>query len=177
MLFIFLQIALAWIYGHFLEWFLHKYVLHALGKNKRNIFSFHYHDHHRNTRINDFVDPAYQNLPNFSLKNGMGKETAVLSGLVLLHIPLLFILPWAFGTLILAAASYMYAHIRCHNDPEWGRKHLPWHYAHHMAPNQEFNWGVRSDIFDRLFGTRRYYVGTEREKKDIERRRKAKANK
>ena len=37
----------AYVYGGFLEWALHKYVLHGLGKNKKSIFSFHWHKHHK----------------------------------------------------------------------------------------------------------------------------------
>jgi sterol desaturase/sphingolipid hydroxylase (fatty acid hydroxylase superfamily) len=39
-----------------------------------------------------------------------------------------------------------------------------------MAITQEKNWGVTTDTFDKLFGTRLIYVGTEKEKRDTERR-------
>ena len=55
-------------------------------------------------------------------------------------------------------------------EPEWCKEHYPWHYAHHMATTQEMNWGVTTDKFDRLFGTRLVYVGTEKEIKDTQRR-------
>ena len=39
-----------------------------------------------------------------------------------------------------------------------------------MAITQEKNWGVTTDLFDRIFGTRLVYVGTEKEKRDTQRR-------
>lgn len=173
--FIIAQIVLAFIYSIGLEWFLHKYILHGLGKNKRSVLSFHYHDHHRNTRTNDFRDPAYERLTNFTLKNGSGKEIAVLTMLILLHTPLLLLAPWAFLALFACSVHYFVAHTFCHKFPEWGRRNFPWHYAHHMAPNQESNWGVRFDWIDKLLGTREYYVDTERELRDIKRRAKRKS--
>ncbi len=47
-------------------------------------------------------------------------------------------------------------------DPEWGKEHLPWHYDHHMGPNQDSNWCVTKPWFDDLLGTRERYLGTER---------------
>ena len=55
-------------------------------------------------------------------------------------------------------------------DPAWAREKVPWHYDHHMAPNQDANWGVRRDWVDRLMGTREVYCGTDKELKDRKRR-------
>ena len=93
-----------------------------------------------------------------------------LAGLLAIHIPLALMFPWAFLCLAGCTVHYFIAHLKSHREPEWARKSLPWHYAHHMAPNQDSNWGVRFDWADRLLGTREYYVGTEKEKKDILRR-------
>ena len=46
------------------------------------------------------------------------------------------------------------------------REHLPWHYDHHMGPNQEANWCVTRPWFDYVMGTREPYVGTLRESGD-----------
>jgi sterol desaturase/sphingolipid hydroxylase (fatty acid hydroxylase superfamily) len=64
---------------------------------------------------------------------------------------------------------YRRVHRRAHIDPEWGRTHLPWHYDHHMGPNQHKNWGVTFEWFDRLRGTRVPYVGTPKEIADRKR--------
>ena len=45
-------------------------------------------------------------------------------------------------------------------DYVWARKHLPWHYDHHMGKNSNKNWAVRLPIFDYLLGTREIYKGT-----------------
>lgn len=163
------QVVIAFIYSLFLEWFVHKYILHDLGKKRGSLFSFHFFEHHSQSRRNNFFDPAYS---TFSLKidSGSGKELVSLLGLWVLHLPILLVFPWAFLALTLCLVHYFIVHIASHKDPEWARKWLPWHYAHHMAPNQEANWGVRFDWADRLLGTRIYYVGTEREEKDRARR-------
>jgi sterol desaturase/sphingolipid hydroxylase (fatty acid hydroxylase superfamily) len=69
-------------------------------------------------------------------------------------------------------ASYRYyrCHKRAHMDPAWAREHLPWHYDHHMGPNQHANWCVTRPWFDVLMGTREPYAGTERETRDVEKR-------
>ena len=55
-------------------------------------------------------------------------------------------------------------------DPEWARENLPWHYDHHMGPNQDANWCVTRPWFDDLMGTREPYAGTERESRDLAKR-------
>ena len=55
---------------------------------------------------------------------------------------------------LFSLGSYYYHHYKAHKNPEWARRNLPWHYDHHMAKNQNLNFGVRSDAFDRLLGTR-----------------------
>ena len=173
MAFILGQIVLAFIYSLFLEWALHKYLLHNLGKKRGSPFSFHFFEHHGQCRRNNFVDSAYDTF-NIKLDRGSGKELFSLGVLLLLHLPLLFIVPWASAILLLCVVHYFVIHVLSHRHPQWAREWLPWHYAHHMAPNQEANWGVRFDWIDRLLGTREYYVGTAREEKDIARRAKRK---
>ena len=41
-----------------------------------------------------------------------------------------------------------------------------------MGPNQDANYGVTTDIIDRIMGTREIYVGTERFEKDEKKRNK-----
>ncbi len=174
MAFIIVQIILAFVYSLFLEWALHKHVLHGIGKKRGSPMSFHFFEHHGQSRMNNFIDPAYKRL-SIRPDNGSGKEIISLVLLSVLHLPLLFILPWAFLTLMLCVIHYFVIHMMSHRDPQWARLWLPWHYAHHMAPNQESNWGVRFDWIDRLLGTREYYVGTKREAKDIARRARRKS--
>ena len=59
--------------------------------------------------------------------------------------------------------EYAIIHYRSHQDIFWARQNLPWHYDHHMGPNQNANWGVRYPMFDIIFGTRKIYKGTKKE--------------
>jgi sterol desaturase/sphingolipid hydroxylase (fatty acid hydroxylase superfamily) len=150
---------IGFVYAQFLEWMIHKYLLHGLGKNKKNeFFAFHFYEHHRNSRNNLFID-------NPSLK-----ETISIILLTILHLPVMFFSLALYGGITAGALRYYYVHRRAHMEPEWCRENYPWHYAHHMAVTQEKNWGVTTDRFDKLFGTRLVYVGTEREKRDTQRR-------
>ena len=150
---------IGFLYAQLLEWLIHKYLLHKLGKNRKNkFFSYHFYEHHRTSRNNLFYDSS-------SLK-----ETLSLILLLVLHLPVIAFSFALFSGITTGALRYLYVHRRAHLEPEWCRKHYPWHYAHHMATTQEMNWGVTTDKFDRLFGTRLVYVGTEKEKKDTQRR-------
>ena len=64
-----------------------------------------------------------------------------------------------------SAVRYYRVHKRAHRDPSWAREHLPWHYDHHMGPNQDANWCVTWPWFDWVMGTREHYVGTERDRR------------
>jgi sterol desaturase/sphingolipid hydroxylase (fatty acid hydroxylase superfamily) len=150
---------IGFVYAQFLEWMIHKYLLHGLGKNKKNkFFAFHFYEHHRNSRNNLFID-------NPSLK-----ETISIILLTILHLPVMLFSLALYGGITAGALRYYYVHRRAHIEPEWCKENYPWHYAHHMAVTQEKNWGVTTDRFDKLFGTRLVYVGTEREKRDTQRR-------
>jgi len=150
---------IGFVYTQFLEWIIHKYLFHRLGKNKKNkFFAFHFYEHHRNSRNNLFID-------NPSLK-----ETVSIIILTILHLPVIAFSFALYGGITAGALRYYYVHRRAHIEPEWCKENYPWHYAHHMAVTQEMNWGVTTDRFDKLFGTRLVYVGTEREKRDTQRR-------
>ncbi|MEZ4463411.1 MAG: hypothetical protein R3F43_02565 [bacterium] len=85
--------------------------------------------------------------------------------------------PFFVGTMWYGAVRYYQIHKKSHVDPEWARTHLPWHYDHHMGPDQNANWCVTRPWCDHLMGTRKPYVGTERELKDRERRARREARK
>lgn len=161
-------IPVGWAYTHVAEWTLHKYLLHGRGKKRSSFWSFHFHEHHRHARTNEFGDAIYQGHP-FKW-NGAGKELLAVGAAVAAHLPLLPVAPFFVATVALGAARYYRVHKRSHVDPEWARENVPWHYDHHMAPNQDANWGVRRDWVDRLMGTREVYYGTEKELKDRARR-------
>jgi sterol desaturase/sphingolipid hydroxylase (fatty acid hydroxylase superfamily) len=92
--------------------------------------------------------------------------------MVIPFLPIAPVAPFFVGTLAYSSFRYYRVHKHAHLDPAWAREHLPWHYDHHMGPNQEANWCVTNPWFDEVMGTRRPYVGTADEARDEERRRK-----
>ena len=161
-----LQFAAGWIYGHFAEYAIHRWVLHAWGKKRGRLLSFHFHEHHQESRKNLMRDRFYHKVG----WNGPMKEVVGILFLLALHIPLINIAPYFFAALVFSACSYYGYHLKSHRNPEWARTRLSWHYDHHMGPNQNKNFGVRSEVFDYLFGTRQVYYGTAKERRDHSRR-------
>jgi sterol desaturase/sphingolipid hydroxylase (fatty acid hydroxylase superfamily) len=149
------------------EWLIHKYVLHGVGRSKKSMWSFHWHEHHKQSRKNGFVDHDYFRSPIGW--NAQGKEVYGLIGLSAAALPLLPVAPFFTAGVWYSAINYYRAHKRSHLDPTWAREHLPWHYDHHMGPNQHANWCVTKPWFDHVMGTREYYCGTERERQDQQR--------
>lgn len=148
------------LYANAGEWLIHKYVLHGAGKKKSSFWSFHFHEHHRNARKHAFVDPDYAR--SLFGWHAQTKETLGVVMLAVVHLPLLPVFPFFTGAVVYSAAHYYRVHKRAHQDPEWAKEHLPWHYDHHMGANQDANWGVTRPWFDDLLGTREPYLGTER---------------
>lgn len=165
-------IPLGLAYSNANEWLIHKYVLHGRGRNRKSFFSFHWLEHHRAARLSQFRDEAYEQ--SVLGDHAQGREAAALIAAGVLHLPLLPVAPFFTGTVLYCMWNYYRVHKKSHLDPAWAREHLPWHYDHHMAPNQDANWCVTKPWFDHLMGTRERYLGTEREAQDTERaRRKA----
>ncbi|HEX4340802.1 MAG TPA: sterol desaturase family protein [Polyangiaceae bacterium] len=150
------------------EWLIHKHVLHGKGRVRGTFWSFHWHEHHRNARASGFVDHDYERSP-FAW-NAQGKEALGLVGMSLLVTPLLPIAPFFVMTSYYSSYRYYRAHKRAHQDPAWARENVPWHYDHHMGPDQDANWCVTRPWFDHVMGTRKPYIGTEREQADEARR-------
>lgn len=151
-----LAMLLAYVYATALEWGVHKHLFHGRGKRRGSPFSFHYVEHHGACRRSQMSDPDY-------LQKGLrwSPRTREIGGIALLtlaHLPLA-LLSWpAFLMLVIHGARYIYLHHRSHVDVAWCKQHLPWHYDHHMAPNQDANWCVTGEWFDKLMGTRSPYL-------------------
>ncbi len=160
-------IPLGLAYSNAGEWLVHKYVLHGWGRKRSSFWSFHWLDHHRVVRLNGHVDDAYER--SVVGWHPQGKEALMLTLATAAHLPLFPIAPFFTATVAYSAINYYRKHKRSHLDPEWAREHLPWHYDHHMGPNQDANWCVTRPWFDHVMGTRIPYVGTERERQDRER--------
>lgn len=163
-----LGLPLGLLYANAGEWLIHRYLLHGLGANKKSVWAFHWYEHHRDSRTHAFRDDHYA---GSLLDWGSGaKEAAALSLAALAHAPLFPVAPLFTSTVWFSIANYYRVHRRSHLDPDWAREHLPWHYDHHMGPNQHANWCVTWPWFDWLLGTREPYLGTEREARDAARR-------
>lgn len=145
-------IPIGLVYANAGEWFLHKYVLHGLGKNKKSFWAFHWHDHHRASRRNDMVDPEY--LRSVFRWSPKAKEALSLVGLAVVHAPLLPVAPFFTLTVLASIANYYRVHSRAHRDPAWARAHLRWHVDHHLGKDQNLNWCVTHPLFDWVMGTR-----------------------
>ena len=66
---------------------------------------------------------------------------------------------WFTAAVIFSSFNYLYRHRKAHLDVEWGKKHMPHHYDHHMGENQDANWCVSYPWLDLLLGTRNAYDG------------------
>jgi|TARA_R100000008_G_scaffold86449_1_gene79600 sterol desaturase/sphingolipid hydroxylase (fatty acid hydroxylase superfamily) len=149
-----ISIPIALLYGVFMEWALHKYVLHGLGSRKKSIWSFHWHEHHKISRQNDFYDHQYED----DFTGAPLREKISLFLLALAHLPLIIYVPFFYIALVYHSIKYYKIHKYAHLHPIWGKVHLRWHYDHHMGKDQNANWGVTSDIFDKIFNTRKEYT-------------------
>ena len=158
-------IPLGLLYANAAEWLAHKYILHGLGKSKANWWSFHWHDHHRAARKHGHIDAKYRESP-WSEDTPQRRELIALGLATAAHLPLFAVAPFFTSAVVYSACNYYRVHRKSHIDPTWAREHLPWHYDHHMGPNQHANWCVTKPWFDHLMGTREPYVGTERETSD-----------
>jgi len=140
------QIIIAWIWSHILEYVAHKYLLH---NRHRFFFAFknHFQKHHRAARKNQMYDSGYRSI--FSSRFEI--QSLVVTALI--HLPIVFFFPAGYLTLLVSLVSYYLLHRKSHLDVEWCKKWMPWHYAHHMGPDQHKNWGVRLPIIDLLMGT------------------------
>ena len=147
-----LGIALGLLHANAVEWVTHKYVLHGLGRKKGSFWRFHWAQHHRIARKNAMYDKSYEQ--PFWVWNARGKEISGILGLALLHLPLIKVAPWFTAGVLFSSFNYLYRHRKAHVDVEWGRKHMPHHYDHHMGANQDANWCVSYAWFDHVLGTR-----------------------
>lgn len=161
-------IPLGWLYSNAGEWIIHKYVLHGLGRNKNSFWSFHWHEHHRESRRHDLLDPNYEK-PLFRAWDAQTREAAALLAGAVLHVPLFPVAPFFTGTVWYSMWRYHRVHKRAHLDPKWARERLPWHADHHLGRNQNANWCVTHPFFDYVMGTRERYLGTRLEAEDLAR--------
>jgi len=147
------QFILGLLYANAGEWLMHKYILHGLGQNRHSFWAYHWHEHHAVCAKNAMFDPGYQSV-TLTTWNAQTKELAVLSGIVLLHVPLFLLFPLFTGAVYASLMLYYYKHRKAHLDPIWAKQHLRWHYDHHLGGNRSANWCVTWPWCDYLMGTR-----------------------
>jgi sterol desaturase/sphingolipid hydroxylase (fatty acid hydroxylase superfamily) len=157
----FLAITVTWVllgfvYCNALEWVIHRYVLHGLGKNKKSFWFFHW-KHHKESRKHKFKDNRCSGTPFYKDKEFLG---VIL--LLIAHSPTLWVAPAFFITLTWRALDYYRVHTKSHKSEEWAKNYVPWHWDHHMGPREavEANWCVTLPLFDYIMGTRVKYYGT-----------------
>ena len=167
-------IPLGLLYANATEWWIHKYLLHGRGRDRRSFFAYHWHDHHNAARRFAQHDPAYDQL-TFSW-NSQTKEIVALIGGAALYVPLFHYAPYFIGTLWFSTVYYYVVHRWSHQNPAWGRRFLPWHVDHHLGPDQNANWCVSWPWFDWVMSTRKKYIGTALEKPQRGRREQTDGN-
>jgi len=155
-----LAILLGVFYVNASEWFMHKYILHALGRNPRSFWAYHLSVHHAVSRQNAMLDAGYRHI-SLTTWNTQSKELVVLAGIVLIHAPLWYYSPLFTSAVYGSLLMYYYRHRKAHLNPAWAKTHLRWHYDHHFGHQSEANWCVTWPWFDYLMGTR---VKTEQSK-------------
>jgi len=164
-------IPIGLLYANAFEWFVHKHVLHGRGKNKKSLWSFHFHEHHNASRKADMLDEDYLN-PLFSQWDPQTKEVVGLLAGALAHAPLFPVAPFFTMTVYWSALNYYRVHKRAHLDPDWAKEHLAHHWDHHMGPDQDKNWCVTHPFFDHVMRTRERYLNTDAEREQREKRAK-----
>jgi sterol desaturase/sphingolipid hydroxylase (fatty acid hydroxylase superfamily) len=141
-----LQFVLGLVFANLLEWIVHKYFLHTLGKKKASLFSFHWGVHHRKARKNKFLDPTIS-----------AREIVGVLFLCLVTSPIMFVSISTYTAMFIHAIVYLVVHNYAHKNPDWCFKYLRWHYDHHMGKDQDKNWCVVHPLMDYILGTRRKY--------------------
>ncbi|MFT3756484.1 MAG: hypothetical protein QM769_11170 [Pseudoxanthomonas sp.] len=101
-----LGIPLGLLYANAGEWVIHKYVLHGVGKKKKSFWNFHWGEHHRASRKNDFRDPDYER--SVFGKHAQGKEALGIAGLMLVHAPLFPVAPYFTATVWYSACKLLH---------------------------------------------------------------------
>lgn len=150
---IILQFLLGLLVANAGEWFIHKILLHGLGKNRHSFWAYHIYEHHVVCAKNGMLDSGYRNI-DLTTWNTQSKELVVLAVIVLLLLPLFIVLPFFISAIYLSLLLYYYSHRKAHLDPVWAKIHLPWHYEHHLGGNSNANWCVTWPLMDYLLGTR-----------------------
>ena len=143
MISIFVLFCLGLFYGNFLEYIIHRYVFHKMGRKKGSMWGYHLRGHHVLSRKNGFIDLTASQVENWGL-----------IFIMVVHLPFFWLsIPFWFG-INLYATLFKVLHGYQHSHPKLTQKYMKWHWDHHMkSPN--VNFGVVAPWCDYLFGTRK----------------------
>lgn len=145
-----MQITIAWIYGHVLEYVLHRFILHNRKVMLGKPFKRHFAGHHGRIRKSGMFDVDYARLRKYSF---LDFEPLILFFISLVHLPIALYFPYAYVVLLLSGVLYFVVHALTHIAPATMIKIIPWHSWHHLGKNQNMNYGVRLPIIDIIAGT------------------------
>ena len=129
------------IYGNIVEYVIHRYIFHGLGKKKKSIFSFHMVEHHVDSKRN-----------NFYVNKFLAREFVGIFGLFALHLPIIFLSAGFYLGLVTYGVLFSVLHNVIHIYPKIGKKYFWWHWNHHMS-KQNMSWGVVLPLTDIVTGT------------------------
>jgi len=135
--------SLGFVYSSLMEWAVHKFLFHDMGKKKDSYFAFHLRQHHLNCRRNENID-----------RNFSKREIPGIAFLLLVHFPIYYFIPMFYYALVLYGLLFVVIHNIAHIWPQFGKRYIPWHWDHHMI-HQNHNFNVVIPIGDYLLGTRK----------------------
>lgn len=143
-----LQIIEGFLIANYLDWAIHKYVLHGLGKNPSSWFHYHF-EHHYICNKNNGKDLFTYN-KNPIKKTHLKELFSLCLGSFLLYTLFHYMGFSVLGSVVLLyAVLYYVLHRLAHKNVGL----LPWHADHHIT--QTGNWCVVVPAFDLLAGTRK----------------------
>lgn len=141
------------MYSSFVEWHLHKYVLHGIGKKKGSSLQYHWARHHKIARKNQMMDEDYISLAKLKPHPSSYSEIFSVVLLCVVHLPLFWVSQPLYWACLFYACGYYTVHVLTHVIPGFAKKYVPWHYWHHMGKNQNMNWNVFLPIADIILRT------------------------
>lgn len=147
-----LGFPIALISANAFEWYAHKHWLHEHSAKHRNSPLFTHIRHHKLCRTQNFYDANY--LEPMLDNQEVFIEKSLLIGLAAATTLVMPVAPFFTLGSWYSAWNYWSVHKRCHLDPDYAKRRIPWHYDHHMNANQDANWCVTRPWFDYLMGTR-----------------------
>ena len=140
-----LGFVLGFLYGSLLEYVIHDFLFHRMGRKKGSIFAYHLKGHHALARRNNFIDVTLSKVEYYGLVF-----------LCLIHLPIIFINVGFWLGVTLYAIAFKVIHGLQHRYPDFTKKYMKWHWDHHMKSANK-NFGVVVPWMDYLFGTRKKY--------------------